>query len=326
MNKQLLILRHGKSDWDVKTDDFSRPLVKRGKRGAELLGIWALQQNLVPDFILSSPATRALATAQRFCHTLGMSERSIYTDIAIYAANAATLKALINDCPAQAQRVLLVGHNPGLEHLLQDLVREPLLAADDGKILPTATLAHLTVGEHWSQTGSGCAHLHSLTRAASLAEKFPYIGLKGAEFRPRPAYYYRQAAVIPYCVIDDQFKLLLIRSAHKQQWCFPQRIIFPGLSPQATAAQAAWDEAGITGVIADESLGFDRQQQWRGECRIEIFPMAVSEILSSAHWKKTQQRQWFTPKQAMNEINSPRLNAMIKQLLVLLNHYLVGKK
>jgi phosphohistidine phosphatase len=326
MNKQLLILRHGKSDWRVEVEDFSRPLVERGKRGAELLGVWAQQQNLLPDFILSSPATRALATAQRFCRTMGISERSIYTDAAIYEANAATLKAIVNDCPHQAQRVLLVGHNPGLEHLLQDLLPEPLLAAEDGKTLPTATLAHLTLGEHWSQTSSGCGQLQSLIRAASLTEEFPFIGLAGAEFRPRPAYYYRQAAVIPYCIMENQFKLLLIRAEQKQHWHFPKGIIFPGVSPQTTAAQAAWKEAGVKGVIADEALGFDKQEKWRGQCSIEVFPMAVSEMTAPAQWQKNQQRQWFTAKQVMSEIDSPPLNKMLKQLLVLLNHYLVGKK
>lgn len=318
MNKELLILRHGKSDWNTSIEDFYRPLIERGKRGAELLGVWTQQQDLVPDFVLSSPATRALDTAKRFCHAMGLSEQLIYQEAQIYEANAATLKAIINECPHQARRVLIVGHNPGLEHLLQDLLSDPISAAEDGKILPTATLAHLTLGQYWSQTSSGCAILNSLIRPSLLAEQFPFVGLKGAEFRPRPAYYYSQAAVIPYCIVDNVFKLLLVSSSHKQRWRFPTSIIPPGSTPQAAGTQAAWELAGVKGVISDEVLGYYSQAKWRGQCVIQLFPLAVTNIVPSAEWSKQHKRQWLTPKQAMLELNSPGLSKTIKKLLTLL--------
>ena len=56
---ELLLLRHGKSDWSAGTDDLHRPLKNRGKRGAQRIGTWMWQQDLVPDHIISSPATRA---------------------------------------------------------------------------------------------------------------------------------------------------------------------------------------------------------------------------------------------------------------------------
>lgn len=59
MSKQLLIMRHAKSDWSVNTSDFKRPLKLRGKSAAQHMGIWLLQNNLLPDYILSSPAERA---------------------------------------------------------------------------------------------------------------------------------------------------------------------------------------------------------------------------------------------------------------------------
>jgi phosphohistidine phosphatase len=326
MTKELLLLRHGKSDWRVEVDDFHRPLIERGKRGAELLGVWCQQQGIIPDFVLSSPATRALDTAQRFCHAVGIGEQAIYQEAAIYEANGATLKEIIAACPAQARRVLLVGHNPSLEHLLQDLLPTPLVAGEDGKILPTATLAHLTLGDYWSQTSSGCGQLTSLTRASALAEQFPFIALAGAQFRPRPAYYYSQVAAIPYCLIDNELKILLTRAAHKHRWQLPKGLVFPGLTPQAAVAKAAWEGAGLKGVVADEALGYDAQDKWQGRCVIQVFPLAVSDLMPEADWEnKGRQRQWFTPKQAMNEINSATTHKMIKQLVGLLNPYLADK-
>lgn len=64
MPRELLLLRHGKSDWDTDTDDFNRPLKDRGKRGAQRVGVWLLRQGLLPDLVIASPAERALVTAE----------------------------------------------------------------------------------------------------------------------------------------------------------------------------------------------------------------------------------------------------------------------
>lgn len=317
-NKQLLILRHGKSDWNVECEDFHRPLLERGKRGAEQIGVWLQQQNLRPDFILSSPAARAIETAMRCCKAMGLGENHIYQEPDIYEANFATLRAILNECPRQAQRVMLVGHNPGLEHLLEDLVNLPLPESENGKILPTATLAYLTLAEHWSQTHSGCGTLNALVSASSLPEGFPFITLKDTEFRARPAYYYAQSGVIPYHIVDGELQLLLISAGSKEKWGFPKGVVEPGLSPQMSAAKEAWEEAGLRGVVADQALGSYTREKWGGQCSIEVFPMAVTEMVDTHEWEEShRQRQWVSPKQAMQEVN-PALAKMIKQLLAAL--------
>lgn len=315
MNKELLILRHGKSSWDVDCDDFHRPLVERGKRGAEQIGIWLQQQKLLPDFILSSPAVRAIETAKRCCKAMGIGEAYIYQEPRIYEANFATLKALLNECPHQAQRVMIVGHNPGLEHLLADLVNLPVPQSETGKTLATATLAHLGLAEYWSQTSSGCGQLNTIISASALPEGFPFITLTGTEFRPRPAYYYAQSGVIPYHLADDELQLLLISAESKEKWGFPKGIIEPGLTPQMSAAKEAWEEAGLRGVVADQALGCYRREKWGGHCSIEVFPMKVTEMVDTDEWLEShRQRQWFSAKDAVQKINNPALVKMIKQL------------
>lgn len=322
-NKELLILRHGKSDWNVDCDDFNRPLVERGKRGSEQIGVWLQQQNLLPDFVLSSPAVRAIETAKRCCKAMGFGDNPIYQEPRIYEANFATLKAILNDCPHQAQRVMLVGHNPGLEHLLADLANQPLPETESGKILPTATLAHLTLEEYWSQTHSGCATLNNLVSASSLAEGFPFVTLTGTELRSRPAYYYAQSGVIPYHVVGDELQLLLISAGSKEKWAFPKGVIEPGLSPQMSAAKEAWEEAGLRGIVADQALGSYSREKWGGLCSIEVFPMAVTEMVDTHEWEEShRQRQWFSPKEAIQEINNPALAKMIRHLL----NVLIGKQ
>ena len=170
MHKELLLLRHGKSDWSVATDDFNRPLKKRGKRAAQKMGVWLQQQDLQPDHVLSSPAERALVTSEKLCKAIGLDVQCIHQDQRLYAASPASLKQVLAECPASAQRVLLVGHNPELEALLAELVKDEIVWPEDGKLLPTATLARLIMPDNWTRLDAGCATLASITRPSSLPE------------------------------------------------------------------------------------------------------------------------------------------------------------
>ena len=170
--RELQILRHAKSAWPVAVADFMRPLKKRGIRDAERLGAWLAVQNLVPDAIFSSPAQRARQTAKKLC--LGLNSKNtaqIFFDERIYEANVSRLKQVLADCPANYHRVMLVGHNPGLEDLLLDLV-SGVEADDDGKLLATATLARVMLPDDWRELSTGCGQLLSLCRAAKLPDAY----------------------------------------------------------------------------------------------------------------------------------------------------------
>lgn len=167
MARVLLLLRHGKSDWDTNTSDFDRPLKKRGKKGALCAGRWLTKRQLVPDLVISSPATRAFKTARIACKTMGLKRRRILTDDHVYLAQADDLVEVLRDCPEKA-RIMLVGHNPGLEDLLLYLVGGNVAVPDDGKLLPTAAIAVLEMPDSWRGLGRGCARLLSLTRPAEM--------------------------------------------------------------------------------------------------------------------------------------------------------------
>jgi len=168
MARELILMRHAKSDWPEGVADFNRPLKKRGRKAAQAMGAWLLANNRIPDWIVASPAQRARETAEKLCKGLALKKRaSIHYDDRIYEANVEALKSVLTDCPMFAKCVLLVGHNPGLDELLMDLTSDAS-PAEDGKLFATATVAILTLPSDWHQLASHCGTLLEMRRASSL--------------------------------------------------------------------------------------------------------------------------------------------------------------
>ena len=170
MSRELWLLRHGKSNRNLAVDDFDRPLKKRGKRAAQSIGAWLQQQRLIPDWIVSSPAKRAISTAKIVQKAIAEDGLDIMQDKRLYQEGFERLKTVLAECPLETRRVLLVGHNPELEDLLINLVGAANLP-DTDKLLPTAALARLVMPEDWTHLDAGCAKLLSITCAKSLPDE-----------------------------------------------------------------------------------------------------------------------------------------------------------
>jgi phosphohistidine phosphatase len=169
MSRELLILRHAKSSWDSGArTDFQRPLAPRGLRDAPRVGAFLARQGLKPDFVVSSPAERARETVVAALRAFGMGTDDIHWDTRIYHASPHALVEVLSESPDDARRVLIAGHNPGLEYLLLHLCGPGLTIPDDGKLMPTAAVAHLEIAVPWRDLGRATARLLSLTRARSL--------------------------------------------------------------------------------------------------------------------------------------------------------------
>jgi phosphohistidine phosphatase len=142
--KTLLILRHAKSSWDnAHLSDHDRPLNARGKQDAPRVGEVLKEQGIVPDLIITSTAERALATAEAaaihsdYSHELKLDRR-------LYHAPPSTYLAVLRELGQGPDRVMVVGHNPGLEDLISHLT-------DATEMMPTAALAHVELPlNHWS--------------------------------------------------------------------------------------------------------------------------------------------------------------------------------
>ena len=319
LTRELLLLRHGKSDWETGVDDYHRPLKDRGKRGAQRIGAWLAQQQTVPGLVITSPAERALVTAQKTCKAMGSGDQGIRKDGRIYAAGLDELLEVLADCPQDAGRVLLVGHNPGLEELLVWLAGAAVAVPDDGKLLPTATLARLQMPADWRALVAGCARLESITRPETLPKKFPYPAPNGKQRRDRPAYYYTQSSVIPYRVRDGKPEILVIASSKKHHLVVPKGIKEPGLSPQASAAKEAWEEAGAEGEVGDVALGTYTCEKWGAACTVTVYPMKVTRVIPEQEWQESHRgRRWVNPAKAARQLKQKELGLLVKKLEAML--------
>ena len=141
--KTLLLMRHGKSSWsDDALADHDRPLKKRGQDASDRIGLLLSESKLVPDHILTSSAVRALETTQRVIQTAQWSgEAEVVPEL--YHADPKSLVAIVSRVPNRVDRLLVIGHNPGLENWLTCLI---------GRIetFPTAALAQVELDiESW---------------------------------------------------------------------------------------------------------------------------------------------------------------------------------
>ncbi len=143
--KTLLIMRHAKSDWDnSKLSDHARPLNKRGKQDAPQMGKLLKKEELTPDLIITSTAERALATAELVALACDY-DSELVTTSRFYHADPATYLEVLQGLDDQYKRVMIVGHNPGMEELVADLTGQ-------GEHFTTANIAHVELPiTSWSQ-------------------------------------------------------------------------------------------------------------------------------------------------------------------------------
>ncbi|MGH8558020.1 MAG: SixA phosphatase family protein [Methylococcales bacterium] len=168
-SRRLILLRHAKSSWQSDAEnDFDRPLAKRGKQDATKAGLWLNHQKLVPDLILSSPAKRARKTILKVCNELNFDMDAIGWIPEIYDASLNDLLQILNNCPDEAKTVMMVGHNPALEYLLEYLCKDRIPLAADGKLLTAGGIANLELTTKWSAMSRSSAKLLSITRPAEM--------------------------------------------------------------------------------------------------------------------------------------------------------------
>jgi phosphohistidine phosphatase len=117
----LMLMRHGKSDWDAGAmDDHARPLSSRGVRSAERMGEVLRDLGLIPDIVVSSTATRAKSTAEIIRISGGWGSRLVLADELYGASVNATLECAERHSDG-ASRIMLVGHQPTWSMTVQQL-------------------------------------------------------------------------------------------------------------------------------------------------------------------------------------------------------------
>ncbi|MFJ2261048.1 SixA phosphatase family protein [Streptomyces sp. NPDC087844] len=159
--RRLVVLRHAKSAWPDDVPDHERPLASRGRRDAPAAGRVLAGADCLPDLALCSTAVRARETWELAAAQWG-TPPPVRHDARLYAAEVPELLEAVREAPAEAETLLLVGHNPGLEELVLTLAGDSLDdALDDVRTkFPTSAIAVLTWhGTGWASLAPGTALL-----------------------------------------------------------------------------------------------------------------------------------------------------------------------
>jgi phosphohistidine phosphatase len=146
--RTLYLVRHAKSDWsDPALSDPQRPLNARGRRDAPAMARRLAQRYRRPQLLLSSPALRAMRTAEIFARGFGARRRDIVVNPRLYASTAAALLRIVQTLDDRLTRVMLFGHNPELSVLAHRL-------CDRIDQLPTCAVARFRFdAKSWREVG-----------------------------------------------------------------------------------------------------------------------------------------------------------------------------
>lgn len=170
--KTLTLLRHAKSSWsDPATRDFDRALNARGKRAAEVMGGYARTEGLEFDKIIASPAVRVTETLDHFAYGYGRRLQPVW-ERRVYLSSSMTLLDIVHEVDDSVSSLLLVGHNPGMEDIVLELVPDrkgDALRDEVEEKYPTAALAQLQAKvESWRDFGTEGVTLARFVRPRDL--------------------------------------------------------------------------------------------------------------------------------------------------------------
>jgi phosphohistidine phosphatase len=165
--KQLLLIRHGKSDWNEPSlSDHDRVLNERGLRDTPRMAAALKERGLAPDLVVTSSAVRADTTARGVAEGLGYPPDSILVLPELYLASPRTILRVVQRLDESAATVLLFGHNPGLHEAANLFVKGAPLGD-----FPTLAVARIEFSaEHWGSIEWGEGRLVESLVPRGLAE------------------------------------------------------------------------------------------------------------------------------------------------------------
>jgi phosphohistidine phosphatase len=167
--KRLTLLRHAHAKLqDPPVTDFERPLSRRGKSEAKTTALQLLEQELIPDLLIASPAKRTLQTAEILARELHVSARHLRHDESLYLASADALLNVIRGSGPRIEHLMIIGHNPGVSVLANVLAPEAAL----GEFATAAACTLEFEVSAWSAVNAGSA-----TKAARKSRAPRLFGL-----------------------------------------------------------------------------------------------------------------------------------------------------
>jgi phosphohistidine phosphatase len=164
IRRDLLLVRHAKSAWDDPSlVDHDRPLAPRGDKAVRRLRDYLSRSEYRPDVVLCSSSRRTVDTLEGIRAALPKRARIDVVD-ELYLADADTLVTLMRALDAEVGCAMLVGHNPGLEHLASLLTGsgDAALRTQLAAKFPTGAVVALSFDGTWANLAAGAARIDAL--------------------------------------------------------------------------------------------------------------------------------------------------------------------
>ncbi|MFH1803562.1 MAG: NUDIX domain-containing protein [Pseudomonadota bacterium] len=318
MKRILTILRHGEAETYNPGGDAVRQLTEKGKLDAFRVGAFLGQSELYPDRIEVSSAIRAVSTAEKM-HKSMLPDRkpAFIINPGLYNAPLETLTDIVAQQSDDAHHVMIVGHNPGLTSLINQIAGQDLRAKRIFPSLAPASLAIIEGDGPWRDLAAGAGRVVQLKDAWQLPQDFPWPDNKGTERRERPDYFYRQSSVIPYRISKNgKIEILLVMSGSGKNLVIPKGAIEPGMNASESAAKEALEEAGAIGTPAPTPIGRYEYDKWGAPCTVEVFAMPVDRLLPEKQWEESfRTRKWYGGAAAVEAIKRDGLKDILNRFI-----------
>jgi phosphohistidine phosphatase len=168
---QLHLLRHAKSSWDDDGDDHARPLTRRGREAARLIGESLAKVVTEIDLVLCSSAVRTRETAELALADLTPAPKIRYED-GLYLASRTALMQRLREIDERYEAVMVIGHNPGLQELALALAApaSPGFSTLANGKFPTGVRCRFVVGTDWMEIESTRHRLVDYVTVKSLGD------------------------------------------------------------------------------------------------------------------------------------------------------------
>jgi len=148
--KNLLLMRHGKSSWELDVSDEDRALIQRGISDAKVVGGELAQKGIEIDFAFSSPANRALHTAMICLRQLRFPLDRFQVVPELYDFSGNHVLDFVQSLPNELNTVLIFGHNHAFTHIANSLGSQHI------ENVPTSGYVHLRFNEKsWASISQG---------------------------------------------------------------------------------------------------------------------------------------------------------------------------
>lgn len=166
-NFDLIIMRHAKSDWDVSgRNDHGRPISPRGEQDANKMAAWLARQSFTPTLIMCSTALRAVQTAKAIAAEITAANIEWHDEL--YLASVDSLRRVAASAPEET--CLVIGHNPGLEALLEYIDPPALKRSRFTKLMPTAAIYAFNIELDGELLSRACGRFIAHQRPKRLSE------------------------------------------------------------------------------------------------------------------------------------------------------------